>query len=180
MFYLLQDYFNFFKAFNNSSTKLMTINKHYWNNRYKSKQTGWDMGRISEPLKTYFDQLSDKNISILIPGCGNAHEAKYLIMLGFTNITLIDFADEVVLSLKQKFKQAIDDRKMKILGADFFDMNNQFDLIIEQTFFCALDPSLRKNYAAKMHSLLKTDGKLVGVLFSFPLSNEGPPFGGSM
>jgi len=158
----------------------MAINKHYWNDRYKLKQTGWDMGTISEPLKTYFDQLSDKNIYILIPGCGNAHEADYLIRKGFTNITLIDFADEVVNELKQKFKLAIDEGKMKIISGDFFDLTIQFDLIIEQTFFCALEPSLRKNYAEKMYSLLKTEGKLVGLLFSFSLTNEGPPFGGSI
>ena len=30
-----------------------------------------------------------------------------------------------------------------------------------------------------MHNLLKENGKLAGVLFSFPLTEQGPPFGGS-
>jgi hypothetical protein len=30
-----------------------------------------------------------------------------------------------------------------------------------------------------MHSLLSEKGKLFGLLFDFPLTEEGPPFGGS-
>ncbi len=158
----------------------MTLNKLFWNDRYKSKQTAWDIGNISDPLKAYFDQLNNKNVSILIPGCGNAHEAEHLVQRGFTNITLVDIAELVVDELKEKFKQYIDEKKMRILCSDFFELNEQFDLIIEQTFFCAIEPSSRKEYAKKMFELLKPNGKLVGVLFSFPLTHEGPPFGGSL
>jgi len=31
-----------------------------------------------------------------------------------------------------------------------------------------------------MYDLLKVGGKLVGVLFDFPLTSDGPPFGGSL
>ena len=67
-----------------------------------------------------------------------------------------------------------------LLLGDFFELNETFDLILEQTFFCALDPKLRPNYVSKMHQLLHPNGKLVGLLFDFPLTNEGPPFGGSL
>jgi hypothetical protein len=52
-------------------------------------------------------------------------------------------------------------------------------LILEQTFFCALEPSLRKAYAEKIHSILNLDGKLVGVLFNCEFEKQGPPFGGT-
>jgi hypothetical protein len=51
-------------------------------------------------------------------------------------------------------------------------------LILEQTFFCAINPSLRKDYVAKMKTLLKPEGKLVGLLFDKEFDKEGPPFGG--
>lgn len=54
----------------------------------------------------------------------------------------------------------------------------KFDLIIEQTFFCALEPSLRKKYASKIATLLNNNGKIAGLLFNFPLTEVGPPFGG--
>ena len=45
--------------------------------------TGWDIGKGSTPILTYIDQLEDKSIKILIPGCGNAHEAEYLVSKDF-------------------------------------------------------------------------------------------------
>ncbi len=66
-----------------------------------------------------------------------------------------------------------------MIQKDFFDLNLQFDLILEQTFFCALDIDLRKKYVKKMKDLLKADGKLVGLFFDFELTKSGPPFGGS-
>ena len=68
----------------------------------------------------------------------------------------------------------------QLISGDFFDLELQdFDLILEQTFFCALNPELRKNYVQKMLQLLKPGGKLAGLLFDFPLTLNGPPFGGS-
>ena len=42
-----------------------------------------------------------------------------------------------------------------------------------------MDPSLRPQYAEKMHDLLVPGGKLAGVWFSFS-KEDGPPFGGSL
>lgn len=67
----------------------------------------------------------------------------------------------------------------QIINSDFFDMEGKFDLIIEQTFFCALNPELRENYVRKMKFLLNPKGKIAGLLFQFPLTTEGPPFGSS-
>jgi hypothetical protein len=63
---------------------------------------------------------------------------------------------------------------------DFFSHSGSYDLILEQTFFCALEPSLRPKYAQKMFSMLKPGGKLQGLLFNFSLTEVGPPFGGSI
>ena len=51
-------------------------------------------------------------------------------------------------------------------------------MLLEQTFFCALNPSLRKDYVLKMNDLLNANGKLSGLLFDFELTENGPPFGG--
>lgn len=61
---------------------------------------------------------------------------------------------------------------------DFFKLQQKFQLILEQTFFCAIDPSLREKYAEKMYDLLRQDGKLVGLFFDRSFE-ENPPFGGS-
>ncbi|MDX5347428.1 MAG: TPMT family class I SAM-dependent methyltransferase, partial [Hymenobacteraceae bacterium] len=50
----------------------MILDQKFWESRYRSNETGWDTGAITTPLKMYFDQLHDKSLRILIPGCGNA------------------------------------------------------------------------------------------------------------
>ncbi|MBS1664963.1 MAG: SAM-dependent methyltransferase, partial [Bacteroidetes bacterium] len=39
-------------------------------------------------------------------------------------------------------------------------------------------PHLRPQYVNHMHSLLRTGGKLIGLLFDRDFTDEGPPFGG--
>ena len=148
----------------------------FWNNQYNAHTTGWDLGQVSPPIKDYIDQLTDKNLRILIPGCGNSYEAEYLLQNDFTNITLIDIAPALVKQLQQKF---IGNPNIRIITGDFFKHNGEYDLILEQTFFCAIDPALRKEYVAKMKALLATNGKLAGVLFDKEFEQQGPPFGGS-
>jgi hypothetical protein len=58
-------------------------------------------------------------------------------------------------------------------------LNEKFDLILEQTFFCAIPPSMRVDYVSKMNDVLHSKGKIAGLLFDFPLTEEGPPYGGS-
>lgn len=153
------------------------LNNTYWNNRYLDDDFGWDVGYVSTPLKTYFDQLNDKSISVLIPGAGNSYEAEYLVNNGFTNVYVCDFAEEPLKNLKERCPAI---KSENLLLTDFFKITGkQFDLIIEQTFFCALNPTLRQKYFEKTHSLLKPKGKLVGLLFNDRLNADKPPFGGN-
>ena len=154
----------------------MKFDEQYWTGKYLQNLTGWDAGSITTPIKEYIDQLTDKTIRILVPGCGNGHEVQYLYDQGFTNVTVIDLSAEPYKTLRPRCADWPDDR---FIVGDFFAHDGQYDLIIEQTFFCALDPTLRQQYADKMYELLAPGGKLAGVLFGTPLGDEYPPFGGS-
>jgi SAM-dependent methyltransferase len=154
----------------------MKLNRTYWEERYKKEEIGWDCGAITTPLKEYIDQLTNTALKILIPGAGNGYEFEYLIQKGFTNVYVVDYAPTPIQNLKEKLPQVAEEH---FIQRDFFEIENQFDLIIEQTFFCALDVELRTKYVEKMHSLLRPNGKLTGLLFQFPLTEVGPPFGGS-
>jgi SAM-dependent methyltransferase len=147
----------------------------YWEAQYEAKTTGWDLGQVSPPIQAYVDTVADKNSRILIPGCGNSYEAEYLLEHGFTNITVIDIAPTPVAVLKEKFKN---NPNIQIVLGDFFEHQGNYDLIIEQTFFCALPPTLRQKYVWKMHQLLAEEGILAGLLFN-RMFESGPPFGGS-
>lgn len=154
---------------------MMKLNKEYWENRYINNETGWAIGKISTPIKEYIDQLTNKELKILIPGAGNGYEFDYLIENGFKNVFVIDIAKQPLDEIAKRNP----DCQSNLIEIDFFDVSEKFDLILEQTFFCALNPELRLKYATKMHQLLSNKGKIAGLLFNFPLTSEGPPFGGS-
>lgn len=152
------------------------LDQSYWENQYQAHNTGWDLGEVSPPLKSYMDKIQNKDLSILIPGCGNAYEATYLLDQGFTNITVVDIAPTLVQNLKSKFEG---NKSIKIVLDDFFEHQGTYDLILEQTFFCALPPAMRQKYVWKMHQLLCKKGILSGVLFNRDF-DVSPPFGGNL
>ena len=153
----------------------MALTETFWNTKYKNQDTRWDLGAVSPPLKSYFDQLTNTDLRILIPGGGHAHEAEYLHNNGFKNVYVVDVS-EIAL---QHFKNRVPTfPEAHIIQKNFFELDMIFDLIIEQTFFCAITPNLRPEYAKQTHNLLATKGKVVGLLFNVPLYQDHPPFGG--
>ena len=150
---------------------------NYWQDRYASDNTQWDIGFPSTPIVSYIDGLENKDLRILIPGCGNAYEAKYIMDQGFTNLTVIDFAAKPVEKLKQEL--SVYEDSVNIIEDDFFNHKGQYDLIIEQTFFCAITPDRRADYVRQMKTLLSQNGKLAGVMFNRSFEG-GPPFGGNV
>jgi len=154
----------------------MNWNEDFWNQRWMDKKIGWDVGYATPPITHFMENYPEKEAEILIPGCGNAHEAEFLLKQGFTHITLVDISQVAVDLLNEKFKN---NSEITLIHDDFFNLKGAYDLIIEQTFFCALNPQLREEYAKKMYNLLKENGRLIGVLFDVEFKTEGPPFGGS-
>ena len=148
----------------------------YWDAQWANNTTRWDIGHAAPAITEYMDQYENKDAAILIPGCGNAYEAAFLIKSGFTNITLIDISPTAISIIKEKFAFA---PQVKILCCDFFEHQGNYDLIIEQTFFCAIPPNKRNDYAMKTASLLNVNGKIIGLLFDQIFPKQGPPFGGS-
>ena len=153
----------------------------FWQQRYEQDSIGWDMGQVSPPLKAYIDQLpeSAKEQSILVPGAGNAYEVGYLHEQGFTNVTLVDFAPAPIAAFAERYP---DFPAKHLICADFFELSPaqyQFDWVLEQTFFCAINPSRRDEYVQQMAALLKPNSKLIGLLFDKDFGRQEPPFGGT-
>ncbi len=158
----------------------MTEEQQYWTKRYENQSTGWDIGYPSTPIKEYIDQLVDKTISILIPGAGNAYEAEYIWKQGFKNVFVLDISNHPLQAFKERNPNF---PSTQLIQEDFFKHSGTYDLILEQTFFCSLIPTdtNRNSYARHAAKLLRPYGKLVGVWFDFPLTDdfETRPFGGN-
>jgi thiopurine S-methyltransferase len=148
----------------------------FWNTKYLTNDFGWDIGYPSPPITEYVNQLQDQSISILIPGCGNGYEAEYLWRSGFENVHVLDYSEVALKNFKLRVPEFPEEQ---IHVEDFFNHTGQYAIIFEQTFFCALDPSLRSAYALKVKELLEPGGKLVGLLFNEALNDNQPPYGGN-
>lgn len=152
------------------------LNEKYWTDRYIQGQTGWDIGYSNPAIIEFFKKKVDKNSSIAIPGCGMSYEGYDLWKLGFESIQLFDISEEAKKAFLHRFPDFPENR---YTVGDFFEMDHHFDVMVEQTFFCALDPKMRTKYVEKMSQSLNPSGILVGVLFSVEMP-DGPPFGGSL
>lgn len=151
-----------------------------WNECYVNQQTPWDKG-VSTPV---LDEIILRHPHALtgqvaVPGCGLGHDAARLVELGFA-ATGLDIAELAI----EKGQSLYADKGVKFILADLLnpdtELLNSFDSIWEHTCLCALPPSLRREYAHGVRSLLKPSGKLSGVFFINPEMDpgeEGPPFG---
>lgn len=144
----------------------------FWDTRYRDHVTPWDAGKVPTALQRYAKQLAPGG-RVLIPGCGSAYEAYYLIENGF-DVLAIDFSQTAV-DAALKTLACFPDR---VRLADFFtfDYGTPYDCVYERAFLCALPPKLWTDYARRMAQIIKPDGALAGFFF-FGETHRGPPFG---
>ena len=128
---------------------MITLNSEFWNKRYLDKETGWDIGYVSTPIKEYFKKVKNKELKILIPGGGNSYEAEFLFNKGFTNTFLLDYAKTPLINFKRRNPKFPSNQ---LIHCNFFDYQDNFDIIIEQTFFCAIYP---KRKSLSMHTTVQ-------------------------
>mgnify|MGYP001179727317 CR=1 FL=1 len=154
----------------------MKLDQTYWDKRYIEMKTRWDVGSPTKPLKEYINQLKNKDARILIPGSGNGYEAEYLFKRQFHNTFVLDYSKT---ALNNFINRVPDFPNDQILEMNFFNLAGKFDIIIEQTFFCAIEIDQRHAYINKMSELLDRKGKLIGLFFDDIFNNQKPPFGAS-
>jgi len=148
----------------------------YWSQRYRDNNIPWDAGSATTPIKAYLDSLVDREIKVLIPGAGSGWEAEYARKAGFDQVYVLDISK---LALDRLAERCGNFPPSSLLHEDFFAHKGTYDLVIEQTFFCALPPSWRSRYVEKMREIIRPGGILAGVLFDDPLNTDHPPFGGN-
>lgn len=151
-----------------------------WNERYKSGDTPWD---LSTPTPEFL-RLLDANLlppkgKVLIPGGGRGHDARLFAERHY-EVDLVDFAPKALEAALIEAAEA----KLTVFAyrRDFFDLpgtsyhQENYDLFLEYTFFCAIDPALRPKYVTTAAQLLKPGGTFVGLFFPTSIDKPGPPF----
>lgn len=146
-----------------------------WQGHYESNDLGWDLGEVAPPFVKLWQEKKLPVGKVLVPGCGRGHEVVFLAQNGF-EVTAIDFSLGAVTYLEN----ILQERKLKgrVLHQDFFSLddshNGVYDIVLEQTFFCAIPPRQRPDYVLNVARILKPGATLVG-LFYHTDKEGGPP-----
>ncbi|KAJ4350512.1 uncharacterized protein N0V89_009133 [Didymosphaeria variabile] len=144
---------------------------------------------------------SGKRARALVPGCGKGYDIALFAAHGYDSFGLEVSENAVRVSedylrepgegpLEGEYK--ISDEKvgrgaMKCLLGDFFEdgwlegtggLGEGFDVIYDNTFLCALHPTIRPQWAQRMAQLLAPGGVLICLEFPThkPPKSGGPPF----
>jgi thiopurine S-methyltransferase len=151
----------------------------FWRRLYQTGDMGWDIGRPAPPLERALRALdvpAGARGRALVPGSGRGHEAVLLAELGWRT-TAVDFAAEALDGARRLAERA--GVSLDLQQADAFAYLRDaphFDLAIEHTFFCAIDPARRDEYLAALARTLAGGGRLVGLFYCHGRPG-GPPFG---
>ena len=147
-----------------------------WQRHYDENDLGWDLGQVAPPFVRLWQEGKLPLGKVLIPGCGRGHEVLFLAENGF-EVTGVDYSAGAVRHLENAFKER--NLKGRILHQVFFSLDNShegvYDLVLEQTFFCAIAPRQRQDYVQNVSRILKPGGTLAG-LFYHTDKEGGPPY----
>ena len=147
-----------------------------WQRHYDEGDLGWDLGHVAPPFVDFLESNAIFPCKTLVPGCGRGHEVIFFGENGF-DVTAVDYSIGAVNHLNSVTLE----RKLniRVLNLDFFELDSThdrfYDLLIEQTFFCAISPSQRPLYVETVARILKKGGMIVG-LFYHTGQEGGPPF----
>ncbi len=161
--------------------KVTELNAKAWNERYLTGNIPWD---LSTPTPEFVRLLAENILPpppgrVLVPGGGQGHDAILFAQHKY-EVDLVDFAPK---ALEAALIQAATQKAtIYAYRQNFFDLpasafhQNAYDILLEYTFFCAISPELRGDYAKTAAALLKPGGYLVGLFFPLEIEKPGPPF----
>ena len=171
------------------------VTPEYWQGRFLSSDTPWELGHPSVVVLEAFDELARRGVEIggkevLSPGCGTGSDAIALAECG-GRVLAVDWSPSAIAEIRSRSERLpLGAGGVEVASGDFFALETRpVDFIAEHTFFCAIDPSARPRYVERMLVWLKPGGYLVGNFFvlseqdarslhglSLTAAGEGPPF----
>lgn len=161
-----------------SQPEEQNLESSFWEDLYKKDQTGWEMNQPSPVFVDMLPRLKMPRSRILVLGCGSAQDAAYFAREGH-RVTAVDFSPTAIKKAKAQFGH-IENLTFQI--ADAFALpasfRGSFDMIVEHTFYCAIDPNRRDELIKTWRQCLTDQGQVIGVFFAME-RKFAPPFGGT-
>ncbi|ORY53627.1 S-adenosyl-L-methionine-dependent methyltransferase [Rhizoclosmatium globosum] len=163
------------------------IKADFWEAAWTNNRTGWDLGgptpALLSLLRSHQSDLfpsQQEAFTVLIPGVGRGYDVvAFAAKPGVKAIGWISAKPLGVTEAKKELARAnLSTDRAEVILADFFEYTSApFNVVFDHTFLCAIHPSLRKQWGAKMAELTKKDGYLICYMFPLREPDEnGPPY----
>ncbi len=151
----------------------------HWDALYRQGDTGWDLGEAAPP---FVDLLAGPDAPpagrLIALGSGRGHDALLFAAHGF-DVLGVDFAPAAIAEAIERAAAQGLTKRARFLQADIFALPPEyraaFDVVLEHTCMCALDPRLLDEYAALVTRLLRPGGTYVALFYTHGRPG-GPPY----
>lgn len=149
----------------------------YWDQRYINAEDGWELNEAAPAFKDMVPRLKLQKSRVLVLGCGSGNDAALFAEDGHI-VTAVDFSQEALDRAQKKYAHY---ENIKWIKADAFSLPkeflNAFDILVEHTLYCAIDPSKRQDLVQAWRKCLVDKGFLLGIFYVMDQKNP-PPYGG--
>ena len=153
-----------------------------WDANYRAGDTPWDKGAAAPPLLEWLEGKTHRfNGEMLVPGCGLGHDVRAIAATGQASAVWGVDLSPAALEQARRFPPASNESYVQ---ADLFalppELHGRFDWVFEHTCFCAIQPSMRRDYVRAVAEALKEGGHLLAIYYLDPWQGkaEMPPEGG--
>lgn len=157
----------------------------FWERCYEEHRDGWELGQPAPPLVRALRPGKggapwvETAGRALVLGCGRGHEARLLVEVGFREVVAVDFAPRAI-SEARRFTPPSLAPHIEWRCEDLFTVPARdpasFDLVVEHTSFCAIDPARRAEWLAVVRRVLRPGASLLALFYAHGRPG-GPPFG---
>jgi len=152
-----------------------------WEKCWEDGTTPWDLGQVTPLIAHLVQSESLPKGRVLVPGCGTGYDVVALAGPD-RSVVGLDISETGIKKAKEWSFSCPNKEHFSFLVGDFFNWKSEehFNLIFDYTFFCAIDPSFRRDWAKKIEELLKPDGELITLVFVVTGQEEGPPYNNNL
>ncbi|KAI9303186.1 S-adenosyl-L-methionine-dependent methyltransferase [Cunninghamella echinulata] len=157
----------------------MTID---WEEKWCTGDILWDEGECSPALVELVENEKTKSLLPtsgcgLVPGCGSGYDVKFLATSSLHMFGL-DMSKTCIELCNKKHPNAAE-LNYEFIQGDFFNFKvpeGGFDLAYDYSFFAALPPYMRSDWANRFSRIIKSDGILICLMYPLEEREIGPPY----
>ena len=153
------------------------MDQAFWQGIYDEGPPRFDLKGPSAPFVDWLEANQPPAGRAIVPGCGFGHDVLELARRGWDAVG-VDFADTPVQSGRAAAAKAGLAAKATFVQQDVLTLDQpaEYDLLFEQTCYCAIEPHRRDEYVRFAARVVKPAGTLVFVVFPVDGRSGGPPF----